>query len=196
MSSSSQFPTSALSNYIISDFITHFFQVSDNPDLTEEWVSFFGLDAKLVMGHKVAEGREEIHTLRKSMWERVEARKHTVEKVFSGGFSPPWQLGGGGGGESGGVGSAENLEFMAYGTVVYTSREAGEEERMDWAAHGELVLRSHGEPMVLRGRVVEGNWEEEEEIDGDGGEASSERGNTSVFVFKSYRVYLSPSVEY
>lgn len=114
------------------------------------------------------------------MWERVEARKHTVEKVFSGGFSLPWQLGGGGGG-----GSVENLEFMVYGTVVYTMKDTGEEERMDWAAHAELVLK-HPRDWMDR------EWE----VDGDGGEASSERGNTSVYVFKGYRVYLSPSVEY
>lgn len=42
----------------ISKFITRFFEVSDNPDLTEEWLSFFGDEATLVMGDKVAEGKE------------------------------------------------------------------------------------------------------------------------------------------
>lgn len=42
----------------IFQFITRFFQVSDNPDLTEEWLSFFGEEAKVVMGDKVAEGKD------------------------------------------------------------------------------------------------------------------------------------------
>lgn len=42
----------------IFQFITRFFQVSDNPDLTEEWLSFFGEEAKVVMGEKVAEGMD------------------------------------------------------------------------------------------------------------------------------------------
>ena len=42
----------------LSQFITRFFQVSDNPDLTEEWLSFFHEKAMLVMGDKAAEGKE------------------------------------------------------------------------------------------------------------------------------------------
>ncbi|EGO57763.1 hypothetical protein NEUTE1DRAFT_62954, partial [Neurospora tetrasperma FGSC 2508] len=95
----------------IFQFITRFFQVSDNPDLTEEWLSFFGEEAKVVMGEKVAEGKDELRVLRKGMWEKVKTRKHTVQKGDG----------------------VLNLEFMIYGTVLYTLRETGKEEKMDWA---------------------------------------------------------------
>lgn len=111
----------------ISKFITRFFQVSDNPDLTEEWLSFFGDKAKLVMGDKVAEGKEETRTLRKGMWEKVKARKHTVQKVFPAVF-PSSEV-------------EDGLGFMLYGTVVYKLGETGEEDKMDWAASAELISR-------------------------------------------------------
>ncbi|KAK3947570.1 hypothetical protein QBC32DRAFT_318687 [Pseudoneurospora amorphoporcata] len=160
-----------------SQFITSFFQVSDNPDLTEEWLSFFHKEAKLVMGDKVAEGKEEIRTLRKGMWEKVKARKHTVQKVFPA-FAHPQPR------TSTGAGAMDDdvLEFMVYGTVDYTLRETetGEEkkeEKMDWAAHAKLIRRDDAAGQGA----------------GDG--EASKTGNTSMLVFNRYRVYLSPSVE-
>ncbi|KAK3388193.1 hypothetical protein B0T20DRAFT_107231 [Sordaria brevicollis] len=150
----------------VSQFITHFFQVSDNPDLTEEWLSFFGDEAKLVMGDKVAEGKEEIRTLRKGMWEKVKARKHTVRKVFPAVFP------------SGTVGGNDDgvLEFMLYGTVVYQFGEnGGKEDKMDWAARAELI------PQSSTRKDGEGSLEVE--------------GNTTKYVFGRYRVYLAAGVE-
>ncbi|KAK3504977.1 hypothetical protein B0T13DRAFT_22209 [Neurospora crassa] len=167
----------------IFQFITRFFQVSDNPDLTEEWLSFFGEEAKVVMGEKVAEGKDELRVLRKGMWEKVKTRKHTVQKGFPGMFPLTGQLGGGGVKGDGVL----NLEFMIYGTVLYTLRETGKEEKMDWAAHGILVRRE----------MQDGEEEMKKEGSGRGssdGKASA-RGNTSPFVFGRYRVYLSSGVE-
>lgn len=108
------------------------------------------------------------------MWEKVKTRKHTVQKGFPGMFPL----------EGDGV---LNLEFMMYGTVLYTLRETGKEVKMDWAAHGILVGRES----------KDGEEEMKKEGGGQGssdGQASA-RGNTSPFVFGRYRVYLSSCVE-
>lgn len=39
-------------------FITHFYEVSDDPDRNDEWVGFFHEDATVLMGNDVAKGRE------------------------------------------------------------------------------------------------------------------------------------------
>jgi hypothetical protein len=39
-------------------FITHFFEVSDDPDRNDEWVGFFHENATVLMGNDVAKGRE------------------------------------------------------------------------------------------------------------------------------------------
>lgn len=98
------------------------------------------------------------------MWEKVKARKHTVQKVFPAFFPKPL---------TGSVGG-DGLEFMLYGTVVYQLRETGEEDKMGWAASAELIPR----PTRKDGEV-----------------SSTEKGNTSTYVFGRYRVYLSPGVE-
>lgn len=118
------------------------------------------------------------------MWEKVKTRKHTVQKGFPGMFPLTGQLGGGGGVKDDGV---LNLEFMIYGTVLYTLRETGKEEKMDWAAHGILVRRE----------LEDGKEEMKKEGGGHGssdGKASA-RGNTWPCVFGRYRVYLSSGVE-
>jgi hypothetical protein len=42
----------------VKQFITHFFEVSDDPSRNEEWVDFFADDATLIMAKDVAKGKE------------------------------------------------------------------------------------------------------------------------------------------
>jgi hypothetical protein len=42
----------------VKQFITRFFQVSDDPERNEEWVDFFAEDATLIMAKDVAKGKE------------------------------------------------------------------------------------------------------------------------------------------
>ena len=116
------------------------------------------------------------------MWETVKTRKHGIHKVFPGWFDA----------KSESVDTSTDapgvLEFMICGTVVYTSKqkmgEDGKEEKMDWAARAELIRTGN-------------TSDDDDDAGGDYGSASlsSENGNTTGFVFKKYRVYLSPSVE-
>ncbi len=39
-------------------FIANFFETSDNPDETDEWVGFFQDDAAIIMGNDTARGKE------------------------------------------------------------------------------------------------------------------------------------------
>lgn len=136
------------------------------------------------------------------MWEKVKTRKHTVYKVFPARFhhlQPRTSTGAGAGAVDADAGDDDDvLEFMVYGSVDYTLRdtETGEEEkgeRMDWAAHTELIRRSTGTGVVGHGT---GQGTGHGTGNGDGnGEASTTKGNTSMFLFNKYRVYLSPSVE-
>lgn len=118
------------------------------------------------------------------MWEEVKTRKHTVHKVFPARFDRPQSR------TTGAVDDDVSLEFMVYGSVGYTLRETetGEEEkkkkeRMDWAAHAEFVRKGDAAEQGAGDGVV------------DGQAPLTTMGNTSMFVFKKYRVYLSPSAE-
>lgn len=76
----------------------------------------------------------DILRVREGMWEHVEARKHTVKKVFPASF-------GASGAE---YGAEDEVELMLFGSVVYAlkggeSREGG----ADWAGYAKLV-RSGG----------------------------------------------------
>lgn len=64
------------------------------------------------------------------MWEKVEARKHTVDKVFPVSFG----------------GREDEVELMMYGNVVYKLKGAAEgaEDTVDWAGYARLV-RAAGE---------------------------------------------------
>jgi hypothetical protein len=66
------------------------------------------------------------------MWEKVQARRHTVDQVFPGTF------GGGGGGDE--------VELMLYGDVVYKLKESseGEEAKVDWAGRARLRRAAGG----------------------------------------------------
>lgn len=39
-------------------FISHFFEVSDDPDRNDEWIGLFHEDATVMMGNDLAKGRE------------------------------------------------------------------------------------------------------------------------------------------
>ncbi|KAK0711084.1 hypothetical protein B0H67DRAFT_273624 [Lasiosphaeris hirsuta] len=123
----------------IKNFIARFFAISDTPGpaLTEHWVDFFRDDATLVMGNDEATGKEgiaiafshtmlplpilkwercltsrgtEIWNLRLGMWKTVDARKHTVFKVFPGSFDS--------------IVAMHEAEFMMFGKVAYRLKMA------------------------------------------------------------------------
>ncbi|ROV98358.1 hypothetical protein VMCG_07117 [Cytospora schulzeri] len=110
----------------IKEFITTFYGVSDTPGKNQEWVDFYLDDATLVMAKAEATGKKDILKVREGMWEKVEARKHTVDKVFPVSFS----------------GREDEVELMLYGNVVYRlkgSADDGGEDTVDWAGYARLV---------------------------------------------------------
>ncbi|KAK0646607.1 hypothetical protein B0T16DRAFT_329310 [Cercophora newfieldiana] len=133
------FPTAHSADPTVKQFITDFFKTSDNPELTDEWVDFFREDATLVMGSTApATGRVDIRKLRVGMWEHVEARRHTLGRVFPvvGGF------------EGDGDGGEDGVEFMMFGKVDYKPRDADAAPySVDFAGHARLV-----------GEGLEGRW--------------------------------------
>lgn len=52
------YPTNITVDPSVKDFITRFYQVSDDPERNEEWVDFFAEDASVRIGNNAAEGRE------------------------------------------------------------------------------------------------------------------------------------------
>ncbi|KAB5576486.1 putative fungal-specific transcription factor [Coniochaeta sp. 2T2.1] len=61
------------------DWFKAFYAVSDDGTAHEAYPSFFTEDSKLIMGDKVAVGRQEILNLRTDMWTAVSSRHHTFE---------------------------------------------------------------------------------------------------------------------
>lgn len=69
--------------------------------------------------------RPDILKVREGMWEKVEARKHTVFKVFPGSF---------------GEKRPDEVELMLYGNVVYRLKGSQSNEgAVDWAGFAKLV---------------------------------------------------------
>ncbi|KER00749.1 hypothetical protein AUEXF2481DRAFT_645 [Aureobasidium subglaciale EXF-2481] len=99
-------------------FFESFYETSDTPDAHERYSKQFTQDATLIMASKKVQGREEILSLRKGMWEKVNKRKHTAVKVFP--FGP------------------SSNEVMLYGIVEYVLKD-GREASVDWAARANLV---------------------------------------------------------
>ncbi|KAI4729043.1 hypothetical protein E4T49_03235 [Aureobasidium sp. EXF-10728] len=99
-------------------FFEKFYETSDTPTAHEEYSKQFTQNATLIMASKKVQGREEILSLRKGMWEKVDRRKHTALKVFP--FGP------------------NSNEVMLYGTVEYGLKD-GREATVDWAARAHLV---------------------------------------------------------
>lgn len=71
------------------------------------------------------------------MWEKVQARRHTVYQVFPATFGGAQEQEGGGGDE---------VELMLYGDVVYVLKGAadGEEAKVDWAGRARLTRAAGG----------------------------------------------------
>ncbi|KAJ4292318.1 hypothetical protein N0V88_005950 [Collariella sp. IMI 366227] len=109
------YPNNIPLNSSVKDFISHFFEVSDDRDRNEEWVGFFREDATVIMGNEVAKGTEEIRKLRRHMWKEVEARKHRLVKVFPAHFSL----------DRTSVVSMHDEEFMLFGAVAYRKKHDG-----------------------------------------------------------------------
>ncbi|OIW22880.1 putative fungal-specific transcription factor [Coniochaeta ligniaria NRRL 30616] len=63
----------------IDDWFKAFYAVSDDGTAHESYPSFFTEDAKLMMGDKVAVGRQEILNVRTEMWTAIVSRHHTFE---------------------------------------------------------------------------------------------------------------------
>ncbi|THW76639.1 hypothetical protein D6D17_10423 [Aureobasidium pullulans] len=99
-------------------FFEQFYETSDTPSAHEKYSNQFTQDATLIMASKNAQGREEILSLRKGMWEKVNSRKHTAVKIYP-------------------FGSDSN-EAMLYGKVEYSLKD-GREATVDWAARAHLV---------------------------------------------------------
>ncbi|KAI0143534.1 hypothetical protein GGR57DRAFT_348401 [Xylariaceae sp. FL1272] len=63
-------------------FIATFYEISDDPEKTEEWLEYFAPDATLIMGDNISSGIEEIREFRKAMWENVRYRAHRPDTMF------------------------------------------------------------------------------------------------------------------
>lgn len=65
------------------------------------------------------------------MWDKVEARKHTVFQVFPASF--------------GAAAAGDEVELMLYGNVVYRLKASADgEDTVDWAGHARLVRAPGG----------------------------------------------------
>ncbi|RAL09974.1 uncharacterized protein BO97DRAFT_407284 [Aspergillus homomorphus CBS 101889] len=115
----------------IISFLESFYRTSDTESAHEQYVQNFTEDATLIMGPKVAKGRDEILPLRHSLWTHVASRKHTPEKVYFGG----------------------DREVMLYGTVKYVLRnDPGNEVEVPWAGR---VVFDEEESAGLRMRFYQ-----------------------------------------
>ncbi|KAL1871407.1 hypothetical protein Daus18300_004774 [Diaporthe australafricana] len=116
----------------VKDFITKFYGVSDTAGKNQEWLEFFHDDATLVMGLQEASGKTDILKVREGMWEKVQARKHSVFQVFPGSFGE-------------GKGGGDEVELMLYGNVVYRLKASPDgEDKVDWAGRAKLTRASGG----------------------------------------------------
>lgn len=109
----------------IKDFIAKFYATSDTPGKNTEWAEFFQDDATLVMEKKSATGKTDILKVREGMWEKVQAREHTVFQVFPAKFEKT---------------ATGQVELMLYGHVVYKLKgQESSEPAVDWAGYAKLV---------------------------------------------------------
>ncbi|RHZ56915.1 uncharacterized protein CDV56_105978 [Aspergillus thermomutatus] len=112
-------------------FLESFYQTSDTESQHSQYVASFTPDATLIMGPKVANGADEILTLRHSLWTHVASRKHFPQKIYFGG----------------------ERELMLYGTVRYVLKaEPGREVEVPWAGR---VVFDDGEEAGLRMRFYQ-----------------------------------------
>ncbi|KAI7781775.1 hypothetical protein LA080_014406 [Diaporthe eres] len=131
------YPTNVQVDAGVKEFITKFYGVSDTPGKNQEWLDFFRDDATLVMALQEASGKTDILKVREGMWEKVQARRHTVYQVFPATFD---------GAEAEGGGGDEEVELMLYGDVVYKLKGSadGEETKVDWAGRARLRRAAGG----------------------------------------------------
>lgn len=150
------YPTDVQVDAGVKEFITKFYGVSDTPGKNQEWLDFFRDDATLVMALQEASGKTgeflalapsepnspittgtDILKVREGMWEKVQARRHTVYQVFPATFA---------GAEAEGSGGDEEVELMLYGDVVYRLKGSadGEETKVDWAGRARLRRAAGG----------------------------------------------------
>lgn len=52
------YPNNIPTDSAVKSFITHFFEVSDDPGRNDEWVGFFDENATVIIGNDVAKGKE------------------------------------------------------------------------------------------------------------------------------------------
>ncbi|KAK3379366.1 hypothetical protein B0T24DRAFT_675167 [Lasiosphaeria ovina] len=142
------YPSAPAVDPALRDFVARFFATSDTPGLTDEWLAFFSDDATVVMGSETATGIQEIRSLRLRMWDKVEARKHHVAKVFPGSFDDE---------------ADTAAELMLFGSVAYvlkqtpaTAAGAGAgagagtpQTATDWAAHARLKRNGVDSPWAF-----------------------------------------------
>ncbi|KAI1126680.1 hypothetical protein F5Y10DRAFT_244353 [Nemania abortiva] len=126
------YPTNVAVDERVKEFISAFYAISDDPSKNSEWVDYFAPDALLVMGDKRARGIEEIQELRENMWEKVESRKHKLDKMFPAAFEPSepehgWRF-----------------EYMLYGSVDLELKSA-QKVAGQWAARA--VLTNHEDKL-------------------------------------------------
>lgn len=103
-------------------FYEKFYEVSDNPEVHEEYARSFTEDATLIMGSRpAAKGYAQILEARKALWSGpVKKRKHVLKKIFP-------------------FGDNSN-ELMLYGTVAYELKN-GKNVTVDWAARALMVRK-------------------------------------------------------
>ncbi|KAI1170745.1 hypothetical protein F4777DRAFT_568222 [Nemania sp. FL0916] len=121
------YPATVTVDEKLTDFISSFYAISDDPSRNAEWVDYFAPDALVVIADKKAKGTEEIREMREGMWATVTARRHVLGKVFPAVFDfhtePP------------------QLEYMLHGSVEQELKIGGKLAG-DWAAHA--VVREEG----------------------------------------------------
>ncbi|KAL7627067.1 hypothetical protein AAE478_003843 [Parahypoxylon ruwenzoriense] len=113
----------------VRDFISGFYATSDDPSRNEEWVDYFLPDATLVMAGTPALGTDQIRRLRQSMWDRVDQRRHRLDKVFPASFEPGCGV----------AAAAAAAEYMINGTVALRQKDGGVVREVPWA--GRAVLK-------------------------------------------------------
>jgi hypothetical protein len=108
----------------IAGFLNSFYAISDTPGNHETYASQFTKDALFVMAGKRNTGYDEILAMRKSMWNVVVARDHTVFQVYPSTTDPK--------------------EFMLEGSVNYELKD-GSKQMVDWAGHAKVVKSEGGQ---------------------------------------------------
>ncbi|KAI1384559.1 uncharacterized protein F4822DRAFT_433102 [Hypoxylon trugodes] len=118
------FPSDRAIDERVQEFVSRFYETSDDPTKNEEWLGYFLPDAVIIIGDKSAKGTEGLRKFRQGMWEHVEQRRHTPEKVFPASF--------------GGTGDGAYVEYMLHGSLDLITKN-GEKQAISWA--GRAVLK-------------------------------------------------------